>query len=128
MSDETDEDQRVGDAPPTRGEGQEALSSVDLPDLTGMGLGEGGDNVGSRTVGELKTIFDVPVKVTAVLGRKRLSLDEIIALEPGKILALDRKVGEPIDIYVNDRLVARGEIVLIGKRLGITMTELIENQ
>jgi flagellar motor switch protein FliN/FliY len=68
----------------------------------------------------------VPVQVSAVLGRSRMDVGQLLKLGPGAILELDRKVGEAIDIYVNDRLVARGEVVLVEEKLGVTMTEIIK--
>jgi flagellar motor switch protein FliN/FliY len=80
----------------------------------------------SRSAADLEAVFDVPVKVSAVLGRARMEVGELLKLGPGAVLELDRKVGEAIDIYVNDRLVARGEVVLIEDKLGVTMTEIIK--
>ena len=74
---------------------------------------------------DLSQLRDVPVTVTAVLGRVRIPVGELLQLGPGTLLALDRKVGEAIDIRVNDRLVARGEVVLVDDRLGVTMTEIV---
>ena len=71
-------------------------------------------------------MFDVPVQVSAVLGRARMEVGELLKLGPGTVLELDRKVGEAIDIYVNNRLVARGEVVLVEDKLGVTMTEIIK--
>jgi len=71
-------------------------------------------------------VFDVPVQVSAVLGRSRMDVAELLQIGPGTVLELDRKVGEPIDIYVNNRLVARGEVVLVEDKLGVTMTEIIK--
>lgn len=79
-----------------------------------------------RTAAELEAMFDVPVQVSAVLGRSRMEVGQLLQLGPGAVLELDRKVGEAIDIYVNDRLVARGEVVLVEDRLGVTMTEIIK--
>jgi flagellar motor switch protein FliN/FliY len=73
----------------------------------------------------LESVYDVPVKVAAVLGKKRVSMAELMSLEAGAVIELDRRVGEPIDLYVNDRLVARGELVLIDGVLGVTMTEIV---
>jgi flagellar motor switch protein FliN/FliY len=73
------------------------------------------------------SVADVPVRVSAVLGKKRLSVAELSALAPGAVIELDRRVGEPIDLYVNDRLVARGELVLVDGVLGVTMTEIVRN-
>jgi flagellar motor switch protein FliN/FliY len=81
---------------------------------------------GNRSAAELETVFDVPVKVSAVLGRARMEVGELLRLGPGTVLELDRKVGEAIDIYVNNRLVARGEVVLVEDKLGVTMTEIIK--
>ncbi|PCJ41875.1 MAG: flagellar motor switch protein FliN [Alphaproteobacteria bacterium] len=76
--------------------------------------------------GDLEAVFDVPVKVSAVLGITNLTVSQLLKLGPGSIVELDRKVGEAIDIYVNNRLVARGEVVLLEEKLGITMTEIIK--
>ena len=75
---------------------------------------------------DLEAVFDVPVKVSAILGRARMEVSELLRLGPGAVLELDRKVGEAIDIYVNNRLVARGEVVLVEDKLGVTMTEIIK--
>ena len=80
----------------------------------------------NRTAADLEAMFDVPVQVSAVLGRSRMDVGQLLKLGPGAILELDRKVGEAIDIYVNDRLVARGEVVLVEEKLGVTMTEIIK--
>ena len=80
----------------------------------------------SRSAADLEAIFDVPVQVSAVLGRSRMDVSELLRLGPGTVLELDRKVGEAIDIYVNNRLVARGEVVLVEEKLGVTMTEIIK--
>jgi flagellar motor switch protein FliN/FliY len=75
---------------------------------------------------DLEAVFDVPVKVSAVLGRARMEVGELLKLGPGAVLELDRKVGEAIDLYVNNRLIARGEVVLVEDKLGVTMTEIIK--
>ena len=80
-----------------------------------------------RTAADLEAVFDVPVKVSAVLGQARMQVSDLLKLNQGTVLELDRKVGEAIDIYVNDRLVARGEVVLVEDRLGVTMTEIIKS-
>jgi flagellar motor switch protein FliN/FliY len=80
----------------------------------------------NRTAAELEAVFDVPVKVSAVLGRAQMDVGDLLKLGPGAVLELDRKVGEAIDIYVNNRLVARGEVVLVEDKLGVTMTEIIK--
>src|SRR5829696_6429313 len=84
----------------------------------------GGDTY--RNASDLEAVFDVPVQVSAVLGRTRMDIGDLLKLGPGAVLELDRKVGEAIDIYINNRLVARGEVVLVEEKLGVTMTEMIK--
>lgn len=96
---------------------------LDLMDKPGARQEPSGE---PRGASDLEAVFDVPVSVSAVLGRSRVDVGELLRLKPGSILELDRKVGEAIDIYVNDRLVARGEVVLVEERLGVTMTEIIK--
>ncbi len=104
-----------------------------LPDLEGGAMPSGGapfdasdSEIVNRGAADLEAVFDVPVKVSAVLGQARMDVGELLKLGPGAVLELDRKVGEAIDIYVNDRLVARGEVVLVEDKLGVTMTEIIK--
>src|SRR5262249_49850483 len=109
--------------------------NVPLPDLENSdtdvhmqpGLAAGGDlETVNKTAADLEAVFDVPVQVSAVLGRSRMDVADLLKLGPGTVLELDRKVGEAIDIYVNNRLVARGGGVLTDDKLGVTMTEIIK--
>src|SRR5262245_36528447 len=77
----------------------------------GTPAAEGG--AANRSAADLEAVFGVPVQVSAVLGRARMDVGQLLRLGPGTVLELDRKVGEAIDIYVNNRLVARGEVVLV---------------
>ena len=84
------------------------------------------DGDAKRGAADLEAVFDVPVTVSAVLGKSSMEVSQLLKLGKGTIVELDRKVGEAIDIYVNNRLVARGEVVLVEERLGVTMTEIIK--
>lgn len=75
----------------------------------------------------LKAIYDIPVDISAVLGATSMSISELVKLGKGTVIKLDRKVGESIDIYVNNRIVAKGEVVIIENRIGITLTEIIKS-
>ena len=88
---------------------------------------EDGESELVRTAGELEAVYDIPVQVSAVLGKSRMQVSNLMKLGRGAVVELDRKVGEAIDIYVNNRLVARGEVVVVDERLGITMTEIIKS-
>ena len=80
-----------------------------------------------RSSKELEAVYDIPVTVSAVLGKSTMQVSQLLKLGRGAVVELDRKVGEAIDIYVNNRLVARGEVVVVDDRLGITMTEIIKS-
>ena len=73
----------------------------------------------------LASVMDIPVTLTVVLGERDIPLGKLYALGKGAVIELDKRVGEPVDIFVNDRLVARGEMQL-GEdgRLAVSMTEL----
>lgn len=104
-----------------------------LPDLNDVTPDLSGDAVrmpamNAKTAADLEHVFDVPVTVSAVLGRTKLDIATLVTLGPGAVLELDRRVGEPIDVFVNNRLVARGEVVLIDEKLGVTMTEIVKQE
>ncbi len=80
-----------------------------------------------QTAKDLEAIYDIPVQISAVLGKTTMQVNQLLKLGRGAIVELDRKVGEAIDIYVNNRLVARGEVVVVEDRLGVTMTEIIKS-
>ncbi len=84
------------------------------------------DPLTEKSVSDLEAIFDVPVRVSVVLGRSKIPVADLLKMDVGTVVELDRQVGEAIEIYVNDRLIARGEIVLVENRLGVTMTEIIK--
>jgi len=75
----------------------------------------------------LGAVYDIPVQIAAVLGTSQMQVSQLLKLGRGAVVELDRKVGEAIDIYVNNRLVARGEVVVVNERLGVTMTEIIKS-
>lgn len=101
---------------------------LQLPEFDGAGEGgESNTEEEAKTAADLAPVFDVPVHIAAVLGKTNVDVNKLLKLDRGSVLELDRKVGEAIDIYVNNRLVARGEVVVIDERLGVTMTEIIKD-
>ncbi len=84
--------------------------------------------IGEPMAGDVTAIYDIPVNVSAVLGRSTMQVSQLLKLGRGAVVELDRKVGEAIDIYVNNRLVARGEVVVVEDKLGITMTEIVKSE
>jgi len=104
----------IGTAVASADGNDELLAQEDPPEIT-------------RTARDLDAVYDIPVQLSAVLGRANMQVSQLLKLGRGAVVELDRKVGEAIDIYVNNRLVARGEVVVVEERLGITMTEIIKS-
>ena len=75
----------------------------------------------------LEAIYDIPVQISVVLGTSEMQVSQLLKLGRGAVVELDRKVGEPVDVYVNNRLIARGEVVIVEDKIGITMTEIIKS-
>ncbi len=104
-------------------------NDLELDELKGEGGGEAHvreDLDMPRSARDLEAVYDIPVQVSAVLGKASMQVNQLLKLGRGAVVELDRKVGEAIDIYVNNRLVARGEVVVVEDRLGVTMTEIIK--
>ena len=95
-------------------------SNVALQDEKEWGIGEPMAN-------DVTAIYDIPVQISAVLGKSTMPVNQLLKLGRGAVVELDRKVGEAIDIYVNNRLVARGEVVVVEDKLGVTMTEIVKS-
>ena len=113
----------------------------DEPSAPAEGAGEGGDTQGGMDMGglpdvgdlprsfkNLEAVYDIPVQVSAVLGKTTMQVSQLLKLGRGAVIELDRKVGEAIDIYVNNHLVARGQVVVLEDPFGVTMTEIIKTE
>ena len=98
------------------------LNEFSTPAADPSGAGED-----DKSAANLAAVYDVPVKIQAVLGKSQMDVAALLRLTRGSVIELDRKVGEAIDVFVNNRLVARGEVVVVDERLGVTMTEIIKD-
>jgi len=86
-------------------------------------LGEGGP--ASAGGGRLESLLDMALPVTIEFGRTTLTMQELLDLGPGAVVVLERMVGEPVDIFVSDRRLAEGEVVVVGERLGVRITRVL---
>lgn len=102
------------------------VTLTDLQSTAPANADSSSDTETKRTATDLEAVFDVNVNVSAILGKSKMEVSQLLKLAKGSVVELDRKIGEAIDIFVNDRLVARGEVVLVEDRLGITMTEIVK--
>ncbi len=133
MSDEDtgveETDAAEGDA--TEGDAGGAEGGMDLDDIEGTEIKRQDINSnyaeGEAMAEDVTAIYDIPVQISAVLGRSTMQVSQLLKLGRGAVVELDRKVGEAIDIYVNNRLVARGEVVVVEDKLGVTMTEIVKS-
>ena len=82
-----------------------------------------------KSPNDLEAIYNVPVAISVVLGWASMPINQLLRLGRGAVVELDRKIGDPIDILVNNRLIARGEVVMVDEtRLGVTMTEIVKSE
>lgn len=88
----------------------------------------GGDILPESDEAGLEAMYGIPITVSAVLGETKMPIKQLLKLGRGAVVELDRKVGEAIDIYVNNRLIARGEVVIVEDKLGVTMTEIVKSE
>lgn len=111
------------------GDGGDGAGAMNLQEISDPNAGDGESNFepGQAMAEDVTAIYDIPVQISAVLGRSTMQVSQLLKLGRGAVVELDRKVGEAIDIYVNNRLVARGEVVVVEDKLGVTMTEIIKS-
>lgn len=74
---------------------------------------------------DINFILDIPLEVTVVIGRTKILVQELLQLGQGSVVALEKLAGEPMEVYVNDRLIGRGEVVVVNERFGIRLTDII---
>lgn len=84
------------------------------------------NNIASQEDINLDTIYEIPVNVTVVLGRAKMSVNQLLKLGRGAVIELDKKVGDAVEIFINDRLIAKGEVVIVDERVGVTITEIVK--
>ncbi|MDQ5878839.1 MAG: flagellar motor switch protein FliN [Pseudomonadota bacterium] len=85
----------------------------------------GGDPGKGAVMNELDMIMDIPVQITAELGRTKLTIKNLLQLAHGSVVELDAMAGEPLDILVNGTLIAQGEVVVVNEKFGIRLTDII---
>ena len=84
--------------------------------------------LGSASEADLSLVFDLPVELAVEIGRTTMTVRETLAIAPGSIIALDRMAGEPVDLLVNGKQIARGEVVAIDEEFGLRVTEVVSPQ
>ncbi len=122
-----DDDVKQADAAAAAGEGDAAAAAGDGDAAAAAGDAAAGGKAGGGAPATSEAVYEVPVEITAVLGTATMKVSQLLKLGRGAVVQLDRMVGETIDLHANNRLIARGEVVVIDDRLGVTMTEIIKS-
>ena len=91
----------------------------------GGGEGDGGGGGREVDLSKMKMVLDVPLKVSVELGRTKLLINDLLQLGQGSVIELDKLAGEPMEIFVNDKLVAMGEVVVVNEKFGVRLTDVI---
>ena len=102
--------------------GAELASAAIQPVAFGQ-LGQGADSGDSQN---LDLLLDVEIPISVEVGRAQMSLEDVLKLVPGSVIALDKKAEEPVDLRVNGKLVARGEVVLVDDVYGLRVTQIVD--
>lgn len=127
MTDDNTDGKTGAEETGTAGGNDEGLTYNEIMGEDGAQNKEKDWDVGEAMANDVTAIYDIPVQISAVLGRSSMQVSQLLKLGRGAVVELDRKVGEAIDIYVNNRLVARGEVVVVEDKLGVTMTEIVKS-
>ncbi len=103
-----------------------AFSAQGTASAGGGSAGASGSARGNGpAIQSLDFILDIPLKVTAELGRCRMAIREILQLGQGSVVELSKFAGEPLEILINDKLIARGEVVVVNEKFGVRLTDII---
>ncbi|MBF8377232.1 flagellar motor switch phosphatase FliY [Alicyclobacillus mali] len=118
--------EKVGDGGQAARGREEEVPSVSVRRPAFADFDDGPSPRDGRSVANLSLLYDVPLNVTVELGRARKLIREILELAPGSILELDKLAGEPVDIYVNQKKIAIGEVVVIDENFGVRVTDIVQ--
>lgn len=105
--------------------GDAAGSSVTADDAGGASAEESGGRLTRTDFSKLKMILDIPLKVSVELGRTKMLVNDLLQLGQGSVIELDKIAGEPMEILINDKLVAMGEVVVVNEKFGVRLTDVV---
>ncbi len=99
--------------------GTGSIQAVDFQQLKPVGSN------GDADLSSIEMLMDVPLKITVELGRTRMLVREVLDLQAGSVVELDRMAGDLVDVYINERLIAKGEVVVVDDKFGVRITEML---
>ena len=95
-------------------------------DAGGTAVKDEGEATGENKASNLDLILDIPLSVTVELGRSKMLINDLLQLGQGSVIELTKLVGDPLEILVNDKLVARGEVVVVNEKFGVRLTDIVD--
>jgi flagellar motor switch protein FliN/FliY len=104
------------------------VSTWESPAAAQPSIGDPAAGASAQTPASLDALMDVSMPVVIEIGRASLTVQEVLQLGAGSVIQLDRIVGEPVDIYVSDRKLAQGEVVVVGEYFGVRITRVLSGQ
>jgi flagellar motor switch protein FliN/FliY len=119
---------RSGDANPAEGSfalGESGSESDNRSEERGVMISSEANRFSKSDFSKLKSLFDVPLKVSVLIGQTKMLTSEILALQSGTVVELDKLAGEAMEICINDKLVALGEVVVVNEKYGVRLTDVI---
>ncbi len=124
---ENQEEEPVKDEGASEGGGETAVKEQEVAtDAPGVATdGEAGEATGQDKEASLDLILDIPLAVTVELGRSKMLINDLLQLGQGSVIELTKLVGEPLEVLVNDKLVARGEVVVVNEKFGVRLTDIV---
>lgn len=128
--DKTGTKEKEGDVPPKQGPLQpppKPVKAAPKREVSPVQFDELGNRDGSKGALDLDFILEIPLKVSAELGRSRMLVSELLSLGTGSVIELDKAAGEPVDVFVNNRLIARGEVVVTNEKFGVRLTDVVSH-
>lgn len=113
-----------------RTSGEEALDDADIGEnqVQSASTEELVEGKVTEPIRSLEFLLDIPLELSVEIGRTKVEIKELLKLGPGSVVELDKLAGEPLDVYVNDRLVARGEVVIVNEKFGLRLTEVVSKK
>jgi flagellar motor switch protein FliN/FliY len=97
----------------------ENVKDVEMPEFQDQ------EKSGQAAAKDINFILDIPLEVSVIIGRTKILVQELLQLGQGSVVALEKLAGEPMEVYVNDKLIGRGEVVVVNERFGIRLTDII---
>jgi flagellar motor switch protein FliN/FliY len=104
---------------------EQEVKDPEFQDLKEENSSDNGDKTAEKNSRDIEFLLDIPVEISVRLGNTRMLIKELLQLGQGSVIELEKLAGEPMEVLANNRLVARGEVVVVNEKFGIRLTDII---